>query len=392
MKKIIVSLAMMMSALLVVAQDEVSGILSSVEQNNTTLKALRKSGEASKLENLTGLNLPDPEVEVGYLWGSPSAIGNRTDISVSQSFDFPTLSGLKRKVAKGQNSLIDLQYDEARISVLLEAKLLCIDIIYYNAVLKTLDERVENARAMEVAKKKSLDNGDCNQLDYNNVALALASLESEVLRVKSERQALLDNLIRLNGSVDISLTQSDFGTINLPSSFDEWYAEASKNNPTLAYARRDIQESNQQLSLSKSMGLPSFSVGYMSEKVVGEHYQGVTVGVSIPLWNNRNRVKQAKAAISAAEMKEQDVSQSLYASLKAQYGRVRSLSELADRYNGIIASSDQLRLLKVALDAGQISVLNYFTEVRLFYNTVDEALAAQRDCHKAYAEMTSSQL
>jgi outer membrane protein TolC len=119
------------------------------------------------------------------------------------------------------------------------------------------------------------------------------------------------------------------------------------------------------------MGLPSFSVGYMSEKVVGEHYQGVTVGVSIPLWNNRNRVKQAKAAISAAEMKEQDVSQSLYASLKAQYGRVRSLSELADRYNGIIASSDQLRL---------------------FYNTVDEALAAQRDCHKAYAEMTSSQL
>jgi outer membrane protein TolC len=130
----------------------------------------------------------------------------------------------------------------------------------------------------------------------------------------------------------------------------------------------------------------------MSEKVVGEHYQGVTVGVSIPLWNNRNRVKQAKAAISAAEMKEQDVSQSLYASLKAQYGRVRSLSELADRYNGIIASSDQLRLLKVALDAGQISVLNYFTEVRLFYNTVDEALAAQRDCHKAYAEMTSSQL
>ncbi|KAA6308963.1 hypothetical protein EZS27_039465 [termite gut metagenome] len=53
--------------------------------------------------------------------------------------------------------------------------------------------------------------------------------------------------------------------------------------------------------MNQAMGLPSFLAGYMSEKVVGEHFQDITLGISIPLWENKNRVKQAKAASIAAQ-------------------------------------------------------------------------------------------
>ena len=46
--------------------------LASVEQNNTTLKALREQAKAEKIGNKTGLTPSNPEVGFGYLWGSPA--------------------------------------------------------------------------------------------------------------------------------------------------------------------------------------------------------------------------------------------------------------------------------------------------------------------------------
>lgn len=70
-----------------------------IERNNTTLEALRKQTEADKLQNKTGITLPDPEVSFDYLWGDPSSIGNRKDFGVTQSFDIATIAGSRRRVA-----------------------------------------------------------------------------------------------------------------------------------------------------------------------------------------------------------------------------------------------------------------------------------------------------
>ena len=72
------------------AQNDIKTILIEIEQNNTTLSAYKNLNEAQKLENNTNIFLENPEVGFNYLWGDPSAIGNRQDFSVSQSFDFPT--------------------------------------------------------------------------------------------------------------------------------------------------------------------------------------------------------------------------------------------------------------------------------------------------------------
>ncbi|MBK6964392.1 MAG: hypothetical protein IPH20_10765 [Bacteroidales bacterium] len=45
--------------------------MSNIERNNTTLSALRKSVEAEKLGNRTGIYLQNPEAGFNYLWGVP---------------------------------------------------------------------------------------------------------------------------------------------------------------------------------------------------------------------------------------------------------------------------------------------------------------------------------
>ncbi len=78
------------------AQDNIAAVLKAIEKNNTTLKALRETADAEKLKNKTGIFLSNPEAVYNYLWGGdPTDIGNRTDISLIQNFDIPTITGMK---------------------------------------------------------------------------------------------------------------------------------------------------------------------------------------------------------------------------------------------------------------------------------------------------------
>lgn len=392
MKKLIVSIMAILATSSLFAQNNINDVLSAIEQNNTTLKALRETSDAQKLENRTGIFLSNPEIGFNYLWGNPSSVGNRQDISIKQNFDIPTISGLKSKVANQKNELVEWQYKADRMNVLLEAKLYCLDLIYYNALLKELTIRLNYAETIALGQKERLDRGEGNVLEYNNVQLNLSTIKGEISRVSTERNAIVSQLSRLNGGIELALDDSGYEEIKLPVNFNDWFAVAEEKNPVLSYVKQEIELSKKQISLSKSMGLPTFSAGYMSENVVGQRYQGVSVGISIPLWENKNQIKQAKAAVRAAESRQVDTKQQFYSQLEILYQRTLGLQETAATYRSSLSNANNSQLLKKALDAGQISILDYIVEMGLYYNTINQTLEADRDYQKAFAELSAVEL
>lgn len=116
------------------AQNSAEVVLASVEKNNPELQALRKRTESEKYGFKAERMVEAPEVGFDYLWGSPADIGTRKDISVTQSIDIATISGTKGKIAKSESELSDMQFNVRRQEILLQAKLLYINIIYCNAV------------------------------------------------------------------------------------------------------------------------------------------------------------------------------------------------------------------------------------------------------------------
>ncbi|MDR0574186.1 MAG: TolC family protein [Tannerella sp.] len=392
MKTIVITILAILAGIPLSAQNNVGTVLTTIEENNTTLKALRKTADAQKLGNKTGIYLSNPEAGFNYLWGKPGDIGNRTDVSVKQNFDIPTLTGMKGKVANGQNNLAELQYLSDRMNILLEAKLYCIELIYYNALKRESDVRLKHAEIIAEGYKSRLDRGDANRLEYNKVQLNLSTVQGEISRINVERNALLSQLKRLNGGIDIALDDDQYGNISLPVNFDDWFIQAAEKNPALEYAGQEIEVGKRQVSLSKAMNLPAFSAGYMSEKVVGQQYQGFTVGVSIPLWENKNRVKQAKASVRAAESRESDSRQQFYSQLQILYSRTAGLKMTAEKYRQSLAAVNHTDLLKKALDTGEISLLDYILEIGLYYDTVIQTLETERDYQKAFAELSAVEL
>lgn len=392
MKKAIILMMAFAAACPLFAQDNISKILSAVEQNNTTLKTLRATANAEKLGNKTGLFLPDPEIGFNYLWGNPSYIGSRTDVQVTQAFDIPTLSGMKKRMADDKNNMVEWQYRANRMNILLEAKEYLLDLIYYNGLLKEMMIRKSHAGTIASSQKTRMEKGEGNILEYNNVRLNLSKVEAGIQQIETERAAVLSQLARLNGGAAVSISDSDFEAVTLPADFNAWFAVAENKNPVLAYVKSDIALNKKQLSLNKAMNLPSFSVGYMSEKTAGQRYQGVSVGVSIPLWSNRNKVRQAQAAVTAAEVRKTDATVQFYSQLEILYQRVAGLQKTARTYRQSLADANNSSLLKKALDAGEISILDYMLQAALYYDSVDKALAAERDYQKAYAELSAVEL
>ena len=392
MKKYIRLIAVLALTGPVAAQQPIDAVLQQIERNNTTLEALRKQTEADKLQNKTGITLPDPEVSFDYLWGDPSAIGNRKDFGVSQSFDIATIAGSRRRVADAQNGLLDVEYRAGRMAVLLEAKQACIQLIYYNALKAELEQRLAHAQAVADFYDRQLADGNANRLEVNKARLSLSAAQGELRRNEVERANLLSELQRLNGGEPIAFDQAVYAQPVLPQDFEAWYDEAAAANPALAYARQNVELKRREMKLGKLSGLPQISAGYMSELVPESNFRGITLGLSVPLWSNRNRVKQAKAAVVAAELQQKDATVQFYERLRNQYDRTLGLQRTAGEYRKALAELDNTQLLRRALDAGEISLLDYIVELGLYYTTVDEALAAERDYELALTELQSVML
>lgn len=365
----------------------------SIETHNTTLKALRAEVTARKLDNRTGITLADPEVGYKRMWEGAEQTGNLSEFTVTQSFDLPTVLGYKSRAADSQNLLADEEYRMVRMNILLEAQLVCIDLVYYNALAAELDRRLLHARRVVEVEKQRLDNGDTDMLSYNNVVLSLSALEAEKERVATEQKVLTAELARLGGGQPLSVVGREYASAEFATDFDSWYAEALQHSPVLSLARTGREAAKSELVLSKSMHLPTLSATYINERhTIGDRSQGVAVGMSVPLWANKNRVRSAQAALQAAEAHEADAEQQLRSELYMGYERVQGLRQTAELYRRALAEANNTELLQRAMDEGYISVLEYLQGIELYYEYLDRSLSAERDYQRALAEIEAWRL
>lgn len=374
------------------AQTSTEAALRQIEANNPQLKAAAADMDAEKLANRSGALPENPEFEFNYLWGA-DGIGNRRDFRVTQAFDVATLTGMKSRQVAGQDELAALNYRSERLNVLLEAKQACIDLIYCNALKAELETHLEQAQSLVTAFEKRLKAGGANVLDLNKAKVHLTAVQGQVSQVEVERQTLLATLKSLNGGQDIILDDRTYDlSENLPGDFDSWYEEASLKNPVLQYVRQEVSIGRKQLAIDKTAWVPELTVGYMSELTTADKFRGVTVGVSIPLWSNSNKVKQSKARIAAAESRQAAAEQQFYYDLLAQYNRAASLKANSELMRASLSETDSRDYLLTAQSKGEISMIEYLVETDQYYEALGQTLAAERDYHQALARLNAVEL
>ena len=358
------------------AQVSVDEILRLVEQNNTTLKAASDKTEAAKQEVMMETSLEDPEIGFDYLWGNPGMIGKRKDINVNQTFDLATVFGYRKRLAKSQKELLELELQQKQLETRLEAMDLLVQITYYNQALAIYEERLQQEKQLAASYEKRLAAGDANKREANRARLSLVEIESETEKVKMERDLLMLQLQTLCGGKEITYNNTEYNAINVASSMSLKALQDAQNSQQERVAENDLKT-------ARAQSMPSITAGYMAELTDDEKWNGVTIGVSIPLWSNRHNMKRARLSLQSARSEAADASYKLEQFAASQRLRTERYHDIAQKMQQKLANASSTTLLRKALDEGEISLVEYTIESSDLFDLRVKTLEAERDFQQA---------
>lgn len=370
------------------AQTSMEEILRSIETNNKDLQANRQLTVSKKLEAKLDNNLADPSVSYSHQYGNKEGMGMQGELVASQSFDFPSLYVQRNKLAKAMGTSFERQGDEFRQQILLQAKELCLDLVFLNQQKNLLEQRLRNAEQLASLYKMRLDNGDANILETNKIDLELLNTKNEARMNESARVAKLQELAALNGGIAIDFTDTAYTRTETLLSFEDLKQEAIPANRQLLALQSEKTAALRQVSVSKSQGLPGFEVGYrLNTATGGDRFNGFVVGVNIPLFSNRNNVKQAKAQTLYTDMQLESATITVENELFRLYNQALTLRTSIEEYQKVLKSQNSVALLNKAIQAGQISMIEYFVDITTLYQSIQNYMQLQNEYQKVLAQM-----
>lgn len=390
MKKLCLTLTLLAGILVVpyARADAYDEALAQIEHHNPKLKALAAQRDAEIAATRTGQTLPNPEVELGYLWGFKGG-PDRKDLAVSQEFDLATLGGARGRVAAGQRQEAEATYVEARRDVLLDARLALIELAAARASLAILERRQEAGGQLVEISQQMVKNGQMTIIDLNKSRLAQAENDNAVRQGKVALRKAIRNIDALNGGIPLDFMTTEMPEQTLPPDFDTWLSQAVEHDASLANLLSAARTQASEVGLAKAEGLPTLTLGYSGEFITDGTLNGAKLGVSLPLWANRGNVKAARARELAARMRVEEAAIQLRSELETLYEEASSLDALEQAYAKAAAAADNTALLARGLQLGEISMHEYVDESVYTFDVEERLLEIRRELAQAVARLNA---
>jgi cobalt-zinc-cadmium efflux system outer membrane protein len=370
-----------------IAQNSDDTILNSIKANNKAILSNKKYWEARKTEFKTGLTLYDPQVEYDYLFGSPAGAGNQKDFSVTQRFDFPSAYKRKKELSGQRATHSDMQHKVFTQDVLLQAKLIILDMIYLNKKQVALVQRLNRYQQLVTDYQKKLDQGEVIILDLNKAKLELLNIQQESSLNLSAVQTLKTKLAELNGGFEIEISDTTYPALPLIPDFETLDSMIEANDPIIKVYEQEKTVLQQQIAVQRSLNLPKIETGYHSQGILGQSYRGVHAGITIPLWENKNKVKAAQANLdysienaSAHRIEHRLENKQLYDQLAV---RLTTMQE----YERLMGELKNTELLDKALRLGKITIIDYFRDQSYYFSSFDKYLQMELEYRKILAQL-----
>ena len=408
MKKTIIICACLALAAGVHAQSGIEAILQQVEANNKELQANARTTEAQKLENRASNNLADPTLSYAHLWDSQDKNITVGELVIAQSVDFPSLYVSRARLNRLKANSLDAQANAQRQTILLQAQEACLDIIHLSRQQQLLDERLKNAEELAAYYRRRLETGDASTLETNKINLELLNVRTEARMNRTALDSKLKELTALNGNVSLvpgrpmpdgpaaataqNLGLTDYPSIPLPTNFGPLCEELLASDPALLSLRQESQAAQKQLSVSRQGWLPGLELGYRRNTESRHPLNGLVVGFSFPIFQNHGKVKAARSQALSADFREENARLSASTALWQLYDEACNLHVSMQEYAETFGRQQDLKLLRQALDGGQISMIEYFVEVSVIYQSQANLLQLENQYQKVMARIYKSRL
>lgn len=235
------------------------------------------------------------------------------------------------------------------------------------------------------AFERNLSIGNGNALDVNKAKVQLLDNQANIKQNEQEIARLQASLAQLNGALPI---------VFLASSYPVMSEQTVNANNTDLQGWKDNSDAlaKQQIEIAKKGSLPKIEVGYHYQGILDQQFHGGLLGVSIPLWANKNKVKEATAKMQLQDANIQEVQAELDAEQQQATRSLAIAKEMIIQYDTLLAQFDNGKLLDRAFQIGQITAVEYFLESNYYHNLSLKYLEFELEGHKAEAVLNRGAL
>ena len=375
------------------AQDNTAEqVLASIERNNPRLKALYSSGEASKME-IRAENNGQQDLSFSYSpFFAPGVKGiASSEMVLSTGFDFPTQYVARHKSGKMRSDAIDRQYQLARRDILLQARLLCMDIVRLNQEKALLGRRLSNAEELLALMEKRFSEGDASIIEVNKVKMEMMDMKSAAVRNSAALETAMSGLSALNGGIPVDFDAVAYPAMEPVGDPEAFISETLESDMAVKSAEAALDAADGYVRLNRQNWLPKFEIGYRRNTALAEASHGFLIGASIPLFSNRNKTKIAEAERYAAGNMLNDTRMQAESALRSALGEIRQLQSALDVYD-VQLMYGTLDALKKAVEGGMISVMDYYVEADGVYSSLLEYIDVENRYYRLMAEVRKNEL
>ena len=389
MKKLIITIALCLP--IGMQAQNIEQVLQSIEQNNKELQSQAQLSKAQKMENRTENNLSDPTVSYSSFYKNGMGPGHGTETVVSQGFDFPTQYITRNRQATLENEAIDIQQQAVRRDILLQAKLLCLDLIQLNQENELIQIRMKNANDLQAMYEKRLQTGDANALEVNKVKMERMNVQTEVAQNNAAHRTALQTLLAMNGNLPLEFSATAYPQVKEINDYNTLRDEVIASDLDLQAMGYAARAAEKQVSVDKQNWLPKLQAGFRRNTDSEMSMNGFVIGGSIPLFSNRKKVQIAKAQALSAQLLKEDAQLEKENELMALYNEMKQLKQALDTYD-VPLMHRSLALLKQALEEGQLSLIEYFVEAEGIYKNLQARMQLENQYQKVMANIYKNEL
>ena len=337
--------------------------------NNPTLATTRARLLGGVEQTLGENTLEAPEVEFSRVWGADE-VGNKWSLSVSQSFDWPGVYSARRSAARAQRSAAEYAIETTVMDLRLEVRNALIDIIHNTQLMAVQRSLIGHMQEFADAYRKGVERGDETRLDLNRAVIELVGCKQQLNSLQAERASLISALSALNGGQPVDAIVERIGdnypifTAVVPDSISPEVIR--RRDPSYAAAEAALSAAREARKVESRLSLPGFSIGYEHETEMDEHFNGFSLGLTLPVWGRNHQRKAAAFEEEAARIEAETALAVRAASLEADLDRLVALRATLDEYEPVVNTSENTALLGKALDARQISFTTYLQDMNYF--------------------------
>ncbi len=385
MNKLIFILFMFMGLNVLSAQNIYDEVYRLVRDNNPDINSKKAANSLQLSEMRLENNLEDPEIEFGRVWGTNTP-ENKWDLSISQTFDFPSLYSSRRKALDAKRQSLEMDLNVLVVEKLQEAKLLLIELAYCNKLLSIQTSIMENLDSIQTMLAKGYQAGESTILDVNKAKIEYVNVCKTVAQTQSRESELLIELNALCGG-HFTISDYDFGYPVQKLEDINYYYDCAKNNVVIAAYDAKIRSEIIGNKISKLESLPKITIGYQHEREGSDSFDGFKVGMTLPVFSLKGKARRAEDAILSLNYELDAARLSQIASIDSEYANITAIKWLLDRMSPVFNQTNHPELLHKAFLGGELSALDYLTELNYFRQAEAEYLLSEMDYFIALAKL-----